>query len=83
MAMEIVNVESAGIASMDGKSILMAVLTKDDRGQFAVYCGIVPQSRDMSERTRFANWVAFSGTKQSYEKSKQYFRGIKPEEYRS
>ena len=48
------------------------VLTRDAHGLYAVYMGM---SSD-------PGWIAHSGAKLNYEKAKQYYPGLKEEEYR-
>lgn len=54
----------------DGPS-LMAVLTEDDHGLFAVYVGYGSP-----------NWIAANGAKETYKRALYYFPMLKKEHYR-
>lgn len=87
--MNVVSTYHLGIPSRDGKSAMLAVCVHDPLpNKFAVYLGIVQlpsldnQAAYNKAREQAAQWVAFNGVKQSYQKALAYFPGLKAEDYR-
>jgi hypothetical protein len=70
-----------------GREVL-AVLTQDAAGLYAVYVGIVKPAHpgaaataDAARAQDNAEWVARHGSKQTWKKAEFFFTGIKEEEY--
>lgn len=61
---------------------LMAVLSEDGMGEYAVYIGIVPANQPEAERQNFAECICQSGQKQSFTDAQQYFSGLEESKYR-
>lgn len=61
---------------------LIAVLTRDElTGLYAVYAAIV-QTPLAGEHPQVFDWIAHHGAKQSFQHSRQFFRGVTEAEYR-
>jgi hypothetical protein len=80
--MKIVNTEIPGVPCRNGDWHVLAVLTQDDAGLYAVYVGIVERAANDGHKKVRAEWVAHNGAKLTFEKSKAYFRGIEEKSYR-
>lgn len=86
--MHIINDYMPGIPRRNGTNgYFMAVLTAADEHDpdvsQAVYIGIVNCNPcDEKERAVAAQWVAFHGEKQSYERALNYFPQLREEAYR-
>lgn len=88
--MSIVNYDIIGYAQQRGVNAeVMAVLTRDSCGLFAVYVGIIkgasldwPDATRDQHYTRAKVWVSHMGTKQSWRNACRFF-DIKENEYRT
>jgi hypothetical protein len=85
--MKIINTEIAAYPCKgNNPHVVLAVLTQDDAGLFAVYAGIVARDslgENLETLSPQSIWVAYNGNKLSFERSKQFFNGIEQKNYRA
>lgn len=64
--------------------VVVAVLSQDASGLYAVYVGLAPEASilDPNKVPEVAGHIECSGAKMSFAKSQQFFRGIAESEYR-
>lgn len=81
--MNIVNIETGFAPSMSDDHVLIAVLTRDVVGQYAVYVGITNKWTTPGGKQMRANWTAASGRKLPYAKALAFFPNLQEKEYRA
>jgi hypothetical protein len=86
MAMEVVNKECPNFPSVDDRSRLLVVLTRDEVGKYAAYAGIVPRSMGGHEPDAiddyWSRWVRDRGMKLQHAHCLQYFPFVPKDDYR-
>lgn len=82
--MVICNTYCPAVPTFGVKAEFMAVCTRDDNGQYAVYIGLVPAgTANDTQRREEASWlIAGSGSKQTYKNALHYFPVLAEDDYR-
>jgi|TARA_Y100000296_G_scaffold80796_1_gene106850 hypothetical protein len=86
--MELANVSAPSYpAQKDCNSRLLAALSQDEAGLYAVYVGLVVPGEHFNDyaasgRTKEGEWVIANGAKLSLKDARLHFPGLKEENYR-
>lgn len=89
MTMTVVNTYHVGYPDLDDLgAAFLTVLTRDERGQYSVYSGVVKLPDPVHEqeykiaRTLAAERVALRGNKESWHRAITFYPDVPKEEYR-